>query len=164
MKNTIRQIGVLLFATVCVCAAQVAQLNTAPKPAPAPARWLGLIGEYGPDSDILYILEKDGKLSASFKRAEAEPLQEISRNVFEFAVSSVRPMPHEHLVFVREHARAIQVKIDSKRNCLISEPRFVPSTFLIPTSRARLAERAVERFIKFTQAISSTINATAAKT
>jgi hypothetical protein len=34
------------------------------KPWPAPARWLGLIGEYGPDDDILIILEKDGKLCA----------------------------------------------------------------------------------------------------
>jgi hypothetical protein len=65
MKTAIRQIGVLFLLVLCVYGA--------PKPAPAPARWLGLIGEYGPDSDILYILEKDGKLSASFKRADAEP-------------------------------------------------------------------------------------------
>src|SRR5262249_52315192 len=34
------------------------------KPAPPPARWSGLIGEYGWDHDILYMLEKDGKLYA----------------------------------------------------------------------------------------------------
>ena len=49
---------------------------------PAPARWLGLIGEYGPDNDILIILEKDGKLCAPFKRAQLNPLDEISRNIF----------------------------------------------------------------------------------
>src|SRR5438045_4062668 len=38
------------------------------KPRQAPLRWRGLIGEYGPDEDILIILEKDGKLSALFKR------------------------------------------------------------------------------------------------
>src|SRR5688572_22502217 len=109
MKNTIRQIGVLLFATVCVCAAQVAQLNTAPKP--APARWLGLIGEYGPDSGILYILEKDGKLSASFKRAEAERVREVSRNVFAF--SSVGPRANQRLVFTRDRSgHAIRVKLN----------------------------------------------------
>src|SRR5687767_5191216 len=86
------------------------------KPAPAPARWRGLIGEYDPDDNILIILEKDGRLWALFKNGKLEQLNEISRNVFVFAVSSVRPMPHEHLVFVREHARAIQVKIDSKRD------------------------------------------------
>src|SRR6266852_3401553 len=47
---------------------------TQTKPLPAPARWRGLIGEYGPDDDTLIILEKDGKLCASFKRAELEPL------------------------------------------------------------------------------------------
>ena len=62
MESALRQIGVLFLLAICIYAA--------PKPAPAPARWLGLIGEYGPDSDILYILEKDGKLHASFKRAE----------------------------------------------------------------------------------------------
>src|SRR5262245_54016796 len=62
-----------------------------PKPNPAPARWRGLIGEYGPDDNILYILEKDGKLCASFKRAEPEPLQEISANFFKFPLQSDHP-------------------------------------------------------------------------
>src|SRR6266571_2246652 len=42
------------------------------KPLPAPARWRGLIGEYGPDNNILIILEKDGRLRALFKGAESE--------------------------------------------------------------------------------------------
>src|SRR5262249_50405226 len=41
-----------------------------PKPAAPPARWRGLIGEYGPDNDIVYVLEKDGRLQALFKRVE----------------------------------------------------------------------------------------------
>src|SRR5687768_3502203 len=106
MKSGIRQIGVLVSLAVCV----YAQTNT-PKPAPPPARWLGLIGEYGPDSDILYILEKDGKLSASFKRAEAEPLQEISRNIFAF--SNVGPRANQRLVFTRDRSgHAIRIKLN----------------------------------------------------
>src|SRR5256714_11946309 len=69
------------------------------KPAHAPARWRGLIGEYGPDDDILIILEKDGKLCALFKRTELEPLDEVSSNVFKFPV----PGPHaqQQLIFSR---------------------------------------------------------------
>src|SRR5438552_6474816 len=55
------------------------------KPLPAPARWRGLIGEYGPDDNILIILEKDGELAALFKRAQLETLVEVSKNVFHFS-------------------------------------------------------------------------------
>jgi len=104
MKNVVRQIAVLLLI------AHVVVAFDGPKPAPAPARWLGLIGEYGTDKEILYILEKDAKLCASFKRSEPEPLQEISRNVFAFSQSA--QMSGERLVFTRDRAgRATQVKI-----------------------------------------------------
>jgi D-alanyl-D-alanine dipeptidase len=82
------------------------------KPLPAPARWLGLIGEYGPDDDILIVLEQDGKLCASFKRAEPEPLDEITRNVFKFP----SPGPHalQQLIFERNRGwRATQVAVDA---------------------------------------------------
>ena len=102
MKTAIRQIGVLFLLAVCVYAAA--------KPAPAPARWLGLIGEYGPDSDILYILEKDGKLCASFKRAEAQPLRQISPNAFVFPEGS---HANQRLVFTRDaRGRATHVKLN----------------------------------------------------
>src|SRR6266850_7546914 len=83
-----------------------------PKPSPAPARWLGLIGEYGPDDDIVIILEKDGKLWASFKRTEPEPLDEIARNTFKFP----SPGPHalQTLIFERnQNRRATQVAVDA---------------------------------------------------
>jgi CubicO group peptidase (beta-lactamase class C family)/D-alanyl-D-alanine dipeptidase len=54
------------------------------KPEPAPARWQGLFGEYGWDHDILYILEKDGKLHALIEWFFLYPLEEISANVFKF--------------------------------------------------------------------------------
>ena len=82
------------------------------KPAPAPTRWRGLIGEYGPDDDVLIVLEKDGRLCASFKRGESEPLNERSRNLFEF------PAPGRHalqdLTFERDrNGRAYQVAVDA---------------------------------------------------
>ena len=78
------------------------------KPLPAPARWRGLIGEYGLDKDILYILEKDGRLCASFKRAELEPLDEVSRDIFRFP--AVGSHAGQRLVFTRDaKGRARQV-------------------------------------------------------
>jgi CubicO group peptidase (beta-lactamase class C family)/D-alanyl-D-alanine dipeptidase len=54
------------------------------KPQPAPDRWRGLMGEYGWDHDTLYILEKDGKLTALIEWYDYYPLQEISANTFKF--------------------------------------------------------------------------------
>jgi CubicO group peptidase (beta-lactamase class C family)/D-alanyl-D-alanine dipeptidase len=54
------------------------------RPAPAPDGWRGLIGEYGWDHDTLYILEKDGKLTALVEWYDYYPLAEISENVFRF--------------------------------------------------------------------------------
>ena len=71
-----------------------------PKPLPAPSKWRALIGEYGPDNEILYVLEKGGRLCVSFKRAEPEPLEEISNNVFKFSASSSRA--GQQLVFERD--------------------------------------------------------------
>jgi CubicO group peptidase (beta-lactamase class C family)/D-alanyl-D-alanine dipeptidase len=55
-----------------------------PKPHPLPAKWAGLIGEYGPDHNILYILEKDGVLHALIEWTFLYPLKELSENVFQF--------------------------------------------------------------------------------
>ena len=70
------------------------------KPHEPPARWTGLIGEYGEDYDILYILEKDKKPWALIDWFEFDPLEQVSPNVFRF--------PHhglydgERLVFTRD--------------------------------------------------------------
>ena len=80
-------------------------------PAPSPKRWLGLIGEYGPDNDIIIIFEKDGKLFALFKRTQLEPLEEISTN--KFKVSAGVPHANQSLVFTRDvHGRSTQIAID----------------------------------------------------
>jgi D-alanyl-D-alanine dipeptidase len=86
--------------------------QSTPAPNPAPTRWRGLIGEYGPDADILIILEKDGRLCVMFKRVELEQLDEVSRDVFNFPV----PGPHarQQLIFFRDKAgRATRVALDS---------------------------------------------------
>ena len=56
----------------------------AQKPEPVPERWKGLIGEYGWDHNILYILEREGKLQALIEWFFCYPLEEISENVFAF--------------------------------------------------------------------------------
>jgi CubicO group peptidase (beta-lactamase class C family)/D-alanyl-D-alanine dipeptidase len=60
------------------------QRVSVPKPAPSPERRRGLIGEYGWDHDTLYILEKDGKLTALIEWYDYYPLVEISPDVFRF--------------------------------------------------------------------------------
>src|SRR5258708_331848 len=86
--------------------------STAPaqtKPLPAPARWLGLIGEYGPDKDILIIIEKDGRLCALFKRDNLTPFDEMTGDIFRSP-----ELGGQLLIFTRDaHGRATQVAIDS---------------------------------------------------
>jgi CubicO group peptidase (beta-lactamase class C family)/D-alanyl-D-alanine dipeptidase len=54
------------------------------KPDPAPKKFRSLIGEYGWDHDILYILERDGKLWCLIEWYEFDPLEEISEDGFAF--------------------------------------------------------------------------------
>jgi D-alanyl-D-alanine dipeptidase len=82
------------------------------RPLPAAVRWRGLIGEYGLDNSTLYILEKDGRLCAFFKRAELEPLEEVSKNIFKFPALGTRA--GQRLVFTRDaKGRATQVEVGS---------------------------------------------------
>lgn len=79
----------------------------AAKPKEIPRRWRGLIGEYGPEQETLYILERGGRLCALFGRGKATPLEEVSGNVFEFSRSS--PYEGKRLVFKRDaQGRAIE--------------------------------------------------------
>jgi CubicO group peptidase (beta-lactamase class C family)/D-alanyl-D-alanine dipeptidase len=54
------------------------------EPAPAAERFRGLIGEYGWDHNTLYILERDGKLTALIEWHDYYPLTETSPDVFRF--------------------------------------------------------------------------------
>lgn len=82
-----------------------------PKPPPASARYAGLIGEYGWDHDILYILEKDGKLHALIEWFFLYPLEEVSENVYKFPETGL--YMGEKLVFTRKNGRATQVEAAS---------------------------------------------------
>ena len=59
-------------------------------PDDVPVRWRGLIGEYGPEHDVLYILERDGRLHALVHRLFEYPLTEVTGGVFAF------PSPGSH--------------------------------------------------------------------
>jgi serine beta-lactamase-like protein LACTB len=53
-------------------------------PPAVPEKWRGLIGEYGPDYDTLYILERDGKLQALIEWFFLYPLEEVRPDVYRF--------------------------------------------------------------------------------
>jgi CubicO group peptidase (beta-lactamase class C family)/D-alanyl-D-alanine dipeptidase len=53
-------------------------------PAEAPERWRGLIGEYGWDHNVLYILEDRGQLVALIEWFYTYPLEERGENEFDF--------------------------------------------------------------------------------
>jgi CubicO group peptidase (beta-lactamase class C family)/D-alanyl-D-alanine dipeptidase len=53
-------------------------------PSPPPAKWTDLVGEYGPDHDVLYVLEKDGRLEALIEWFTSYPLTEASADAFQF--------------------------------------------------------------------------------
>ncbi len=61
------------------------------KPAPAPERWRGLIGEYGPDTNILYVLENNGSLCVMFKGRSQECLTELAKSKFKFIDQTQHP-------------------------------------------------------------------------
>ena len=71
-----------------------------PKPPAVAEKWRGLIGEYGHDHDVLFIIEKDGKLHAVIEWFEYDPLEEVSKNVFNFPKSGL--YDGEQLVFTRD--------------------------------------------------------------
>lgn len=69
-------------------------------PAEIPDRWTGLIGEYGWDHNVLYILEENGLLYALIEWFYYYPLTEISENVFEFPAEGL--YHGERLTFTRD--------------------------------------------------------------
>jgi len=83
-----------------------------PKPDPSPAKWAGLIGEYGWDYNTLYILEKDGKLHALIEWFYLYPLKEETENVYAFPDFGL--YHGEKLIFTRDKSRrATQVEAAS---------------------------------------------------
>ncbi len=102
----------LLLIGFVASAQTIAPALSTKKPAPAPARWMSLIGEYGPDNDKLYVLEKSGNLAirtvpgtesalveagpTSFKTPDGEPVEFTATSVrIGDAVYPRRPDPAE---------------------------------------------------------------------
>ncbi|MBL9124603.1 MAG: serine hydrolase [Planctomycetaceae bacterium] len=83
-----------------------------PAPAEIPARWEGLIGEYGWDHNTLYILEREGQLWALIEWFFSYPLTEFSADEFGFPAAGL--YDGERLVFRRDAAgKAIEVEAAS---------------------------------------------------
>ncbi|HKV75713.1 MAG TPA: serine hydrolase [Gemmatimonadales bacterium] len=76
------------------------------QPPAAPARWEGLIGEYGPPYGPLVILERDGRLVAQRAMIIFYPLSEMGRDTFQFPPQGL--YDGERVVFIRDSSgRAI---------------------------------------------------------
>jgi serine beta-lactamase-like protein LACTB len=79
------------------------------KPEPMPAKWAGLIGEYGWDHNTLYIFEKDGQLYSLIEWFFVYPLKEVAENVYAFPDFGL--YLGEKLIFTRDKkGRATQVE------------------------------------------------------
>jgi CubicO group peptidase (beta-lactamase class C family)/D-alanyl-D-alanine dipeptidase len=71
-----------------------------PKPEASPPSWAGLIGEYGWDHNILYILEREGKLHALIEWFFLTPLEPVSESVFKFPDHG--PYDGQKVIFKRD--------------------------------------------------------------
>ncbi len=93
---------------------RLARRSDAGLPPEPPARWAGLIGEYGWDHNVLYILEREGRLHALIEWFFLYPLEEIDRNTFAFPDWGL--YHGERLVFQRDGSgRATSVEAASVR-------------------------------------------------
>jgi CubicO group peptidase (beta-lactamase class C family)/D-alanyl-D-alanine dipeptidase len=88
---------------------QLSDLPT-PIPAPIPAKWRGLIGEYGWDHDILYVFEKDNRLNVLIEWMEFDALAQVSDDVFNFPSRGL--YDGEKAIFTRDSSgNATQVQV-----------------------------------------------------
>ena len=82
----------------------------APRPSASPGDWAGLIGEYGWDHDVLYILERDGKLTSLIEWYEYEPLEQLSKDHFRYPARGL--FDREDVVFTLDkNGVATQIKV-----------------------------------------------------
>jgi CubicO group peptidase (beta-lactamase class C family)/D-alanyl-D-alanine dipeptidase len=80
------------------------------RPTALPEQFAGLIGQYGWDHDILYVLERAGKLNVLIEWFEYDPLQQESADAFKFPAHGL--YDDESAVFTRDASgRATEVKI-----------------------------------------------------
>lgn len=80
-----------------------------PRPAPPPNDWKDLIGEYGWDYDTLYVLERDGRLTVLIEWYEYAPLNQVSKDVFQFPDYGL--YDRERATFERAQGKVTGVRI-----------------------------------------------------
>src|SRR6476469_7034959 len=88
IQYSARAIIACAFVSITACASggyapssttsSVAAVQAGSPPPAAPARWVGLIGEYGPDDDVHRVVERDGRLVIRTLREEAPIVVERS--------------------------------------------------------------------------------------
>src|ERR1700730_15541849 len=79
-------------------------------PSDIPAKWRGLIGEYGSDHDILYVFEKDQRLNVLIEWLEFDALTQVTDDVFNFPPRGL--YDREKAVFARDASgNATQVQV-----------------------------------------------------
>jgi CubicO group peptidase (beta-lactamase class C family)/D-alanyl-D-alanine dipeptidase len=109
--------GILGFGTRVTPSADGVQIGTKTlkrvrieKPVEIPEKWKGLIGEYGWDHDILYVFEKEGRLSVLIEWVEFDKLTQESDDVFRFPGHGL--YDGEKAIFGRDGAgQATQVQV-----------------------------------------------------
>lgn len=88
---------------------QLPKLPT-PMPADMPAKWRGLIGEYGWDHDILYVFEKDNRLNVLIEWMEFDALTPGSDDILNFPPRGL--YDGEKAIFTRDSSgNATQVQV-----------------------------------------------------
>ena len=102
------RLRILLIIVLCALSATRATAQLPPgsdlqkkvgaKPSPAPARYLGLIGEYGFTDRTVIVLEDAGRLFLRRGR-DSDALREVTRNTF---VVTTAPGRGERVVFTRD--------------------------------------------------------------
>jgi CubicO group peptidase (beta-lactamase class C family)/D-alanyl-D-alanine dipeptidase len=89
---------------------KVLQREDVPKPLPARKEWKGLIGEYGWDHDVLFVFEKNSRLTVLIEWIEFDPLTQISKDVFKFPADGI--YDGEKAIFKRDaNGEATEVRI-----------------------------------------------------
>jgi serine beta-lactamase-like protein LACTB len=93
------------------------------QPGPLPEKWKGLIGEYGEDHNVLFILERDGKLNALIEWAFLYPLEEIGKDTYRFPDFGL--YHGDKIVFHRDAngraVKAVAATVDFKRRKIDGE-------------------------------------------
>ena len=87
-------IACILLGTWLSAPAQNTPVSISSKPADIPNSWRGLIGEYGPDNDVHYVLEKGGRLTILRKNGGEWSLRQgPAADAFELDLADSRVLP-----------------------------------------------------------------------